>query len=58
MFRVSRLVLRILAGHPYTIHTDVNWMEKCPPVHELRPKPPETEKITINLGYVDWATSI
>ena len=24
-----------------------------PSVHELRPKPPETEKITINLGYVD-----
>jgi Arc/MetJ-type ribon-helix-helix transcriptional regulator len=24
-----------------------------PNVHELRPKPPETEKITINLGYVD-----
>ena len=24
-----------------------------PKVHELRPKPPETEKITINLGYVD-----
>jgi len=22
-------------------------------VHELRPRPPETEKITINLGYVD-----
>ena len=22
-------------------------------VHELRPKPPDTEKITINLGYVD-----
>ncbi|MFZ1966509.1 MAG: CopG family transcriptional regulator, partial [Bradyrhizobium sp.] len=22
-------------------------------VHDLRPKPPETEKITINLGYVD-----
>ena len=22
-------------------------------VHELKPKPPETEKITINLGYVD-----
>ena len=22
-------------------------------VHELRPKPPETEKITINLGFVD-----
>jgi Arc/MetJ-type ribon-helix-helix transcriptional regulator len=24
-----------------------------PNVYELRPKPPETEKITINLGYVD-----
>ena len=24
-----------------------------PNVHELRPKPSETEKITINLGYVD-----
>ena len=22
-------------------------------LHELRPKPPETEKITINLGYID-----
>ncbi len=22
-------------------------------IHELRPKPPESEKITINLGYVD-----
>jgi Arc/MetJ-type ribon-helix-helix transcriptional regulator len=30
------------------------WMEKMPAkVQELRPKPPETEKITINLGYVD-----
>ena len=29
-------------------------MEKMPAkIHELRPKPPETEKITINLGYVD-----
>src|ERR1700693_4455276 len=29
-------------------------MVKMPPnVHELRPKPAETEKITINLGYVD-----
>src|SRR5450432_3851842 len=24
-----------------------------PNIHELRPKPPETEKITINVGYVD-----
>src|SRR6195952_1979436 len=43
-----------MAEHPPTIHTDVLWMEAMPPsVHELRPKPPETEKITINLGYVD-----
>jgi Arc/MetJ-type ribon-helix-helix transcriptional regulator len=29
-------------------------MEKMPPyIHEMRPRPPETEKITINLGYVD-----
>jgi len=27
-------------------------------VHELRPKPADTEKITINLGYVDLVTSI
>ena len=27
--------------------------DMSPNVHELRPKPPETEKITINLGYVD-----
>ena len=25
----------------------------APNVHELRPKPAETEKITINLGYID-----
>jgi Arc/MetJ-type ribon-helix-helix transcriptional regulator len=30
------------------------WQKQMTPnVHELRPKPPETEKITINLGYVD-----
>jgi Arc/MetJ-type ribon-helix-helix transcriptional regulator len=29
------------------------WCKMTPNVHELRPKPPETEKITINLGYVD-----
>jgi hypothetical protein len=26
-------------------------------VVEFRPKVPETEKITINLGHVDWARS-
>jgi len=40
--------------HPYAIQIDAAWMEKMPPnIHELRPRPPETEKITINLGYVD-----
>jgi Arc/MetJ-type ribon-helix-helix transcriptional regulator len=28
-------------------------VKMTPNVHELRAKPPETEKITINLGYVD-----
>jgi Arc/MetJ-type ribon-helix-helix transcriptional regulator len=41
--------------HPYTIHTDAEWMviTMADNVHELRPKPADTEKITINLGYVD-----
>jgi Arc/MetJ-type ribon-helix-helix transcriptional regulator len=29
------------------------WQKMVSSVQELRPKPPETEKITINLGYVD-----
>src|SRR6059058_4244168 len=29
------------------------WRKFVMNVRELRPKPPETEKITINLGYVD-----
>ena len=36
--------------HPYRCHEDGNMPSN---VQELRPKPPETEKITINLGYVD-----
>jgi Arc/MetJ-type ribon-helix-helix transcriptional regulator len=36
--------------HPYTIHTDGKTMTGD--VHELRPKA-DSEKITINLGYVD-----
>src|SRR5437899_13058856 len=41
--------------HPYTIHADGVWMViiMADNVHELRPKPADTEKITINLGYVD-----
>jgi Arc/MetJ-type ribon-helix-helix transcriptional regulator len=46
--------LNATPGHPYTIQMDGIWMKRMPPnVHELRPKPAETEKITINLGYVD-----
>src|SRR6201992_48454 len=29
------------------------WWNMATNVHDLRPKPSETEKITINLGYVD-----
>jgi len=41
--------------HPYTIHADVVGMviAMANSVRELRPKPPDSEKITINLGYVD-----
>src|SRR6266481_1026905 len=46
--------------HPYTIQTDVYWMVTimADNVHQLRPKPADTEKITINLGYVALVTSI
>jgi Arc/MetJ-type ribon-helix-helix transcriptional regulator len=36
--------------HPYTIHTDVRSESRMP---QLRERVPETEKVTINLGYVD-----
>jgi Arc/MetJ-type ribon-helix-helix transcriptional regulator len=40
--------------HPYTIQIDDQWMVGLTEnVHQLRPKPSDTEKITINLGYVD-----
>ena len=40
--------------HPYTIQTDVIWMAiMTENIHQLRPKPSDTEKITINLGFVD-----
>ena len=41
-------------SRPYTIHTDGERMGfMADNVRELRPKIPESEKITINLGYVD-----
>ncbi|MCR6659711.1 MAG: CopG family transcriptional regulator [Asticcacaulis sp.] len=36
--------------HPHNIHMDGKWMEK---LSVEKSKQPETEKITINLGYVD-----
>src|SRR5215207_8416595 len=39
---------------PYTIHADGSRMGRMADnVRELRPKTPDSEKITINLGYVD-----
>jgi Ribbon-Helix-Helix transcriptional regulator family len=39
---------------PVAICVDVVWMEQMTEnVHQLRTKPSDTEKITINLGYVD-----
>jgi Arc/MetJ-type ribon-helix-helix transcriptional regulator len=38
---------------PYTIQLDGTRMVMGGNVHELRPKTPDSEKVTINLGYVD-----
>jgi Arc/MetJ-type ribon-helix-helix transcriptional regulator len=32
---------------------DGEWMERMPKILELRPKAPDSEKVTINLGFVD-----
>jgi Arc/MetJ-type ribon-helix-helix transcriptional regulator len=43
-----------LPYHPHTIHIDVvRMVEMIENVYQLRPKPSDSEKITINLGYVD-----
>jgi Arc/MetJ-type ribon-helix-helix transcriptional regulator len=40
--------------HPHTIQLDGHWMESMATnVHQLRPKPADSEKVTINLGHVD-----
>jgi hypothetical protein len=50
----GRRPLNVARSHPYTIHADGKRMvQMAPNVQELRPKATETEKITINLGYVD-----
>jgi Arc/MetJ-type ribon-helix-helix transcriptional regulator len=32
---------------------DGKWMERMPKILELRPRAPDSEKVTINLGFVD-----
>src|SRR5437763_5076 len=51
----ARRTLTASKHHPYAIQPDGNRMvtNMALNVHELRPKPAETEKITVNLGYVD-----
>ena len=44
--------LKIGIDHPYTIHTDGEG-SMAAEIHRLRDRAGETEKITINLGYVD-----
>ena len=43
--------------HPYNIHAPSHWMvsgcSMADNVRDLRPRTPDTEKITVNLGYVD-----
>src|SRR6201982_2550011 len=40
--------------HPSTIHIDGIWMVNMATiVHQFRPKPADSEKVTINLGHVD-----
>jgi Arc/MetJ-type ribon-helix-helix transcriptional regulator len=40
--------------HPRTIHVDGIWLVNMATiVHQFRPKPADSEKVTINLGHVD-----
>ncbi len=50
--------LKAAPQHPFNIHGPSEWMVEVGDfmpdnVRELRPKTPDTEKITVNLGYVD-----
>src|SRR5260370_36499375 len=50
--------LKAAPQHPFNIHRPSGWMVEVGDfmpdnVRELRPKTPDTEKITVNLGYVD-----
>src|ERR1700730_15687077 len=54
----SFLPLKVACEHPCDIHMPSHWMAKmdafmADDVRELRPRTADTEKITVNLGYVD-----
>jgi Arc/MetJ-type ribon-helix-helix transcriptional regulator len=40
------------ADHPYTIHLTSKWMVNLPP-RPQHAKPPDSEKLTLNLGFID-----
>ena len=44
--------MKLMLHHPYTIRLDGLYANMSR-IHQLRPKPADSEKITINLGYVD-----
>lgn len=46
-------VLFVAVYHPYTIHTDVKWRSRVPKTNAIPTRIPDSEKITINLGFVD-----
>ena len=45
----------LVDSHPLSIYRPSNRMEYAiwPPFHELRPKTSDSEKITVNLGFID-----
>jgi len=53
--RTATAGLQATKKHPYTIHTDGQWRVFMPKTATTRPlaRAPDSEKITINLGFID-----
>lgn len=49
----AKHVLFFAADHPYTIHADGKWRCRVPKTNAIPARIPDSEKITINLGFVD-----